>query len=153
MENVLAVWSSVSSTLAVGAKLAFFPSDVNQMTVFYLIWIGLFFSVNTIWDILTDKTPSFHIAMMKDKMDVLYGASTFCSSLLILIGLASPEVGKLSKDTILPLVLAGGAGLLRGLPALCPYKPDFERKPVADIQNIQALGMVPPAQKAPPAAP
>lgn len=153
MDNFSAVWSAVTNTLAAGAKLAFFPSDVNQMTVFYLIWIGLFFSINTVWDIITDKTPSFHIAMMKDKMDVLYGASTFCSSLLILIGLASPEVGKLSKDTILPLVLAGGAGLLRGLPALCPYKPDFERKPAADVQNIQALGMVPPIQKAPPTAP
>lgn len=138
METTIAVYGVIASVLGTLAKLAFFPSDVNQMTVFYLIWIGLFFIINTIWDIFTDKTPTFHIAMMKDKMDVLYGASTFCSSLLILIGLVSPEVGKLSKDTILPLVLAGGAGLLRGLPALCPYKPEAERKATAPSSDQPA---------------
>ena len=98
------------------------------MSVYYLIWISIFFCINTIWDIITSKTPKFHIANMKDRMDVLYGASTFCSSLLILMGLVSPTVRQLSKDTIVPLILAGFAGILRGIPALCPYKPEAAEK-------------------------
>ncbi|RVU14031.1 hypothetical protein [Methylobacterium oryzihabitans] len=150
METLSNGLGALLGAASVFVKHAFFPSDVNQMTVFYLIWIGLFFIINTVWDIVTDKTPAFHIATMKDKMDVLYGASTFCSSLLILIGLVSPEVGKLSKDTILPLVLAGGAGILRGLPALCPYKPEIERKPGESAADGKPQ---PPSLQPPPVVP
>ena len=120
------MWEIAAGVFHAVIKYALFPSDVAEMSVYYLFWIVFFFAINTTWDVITDKTPKFHIANMKDRMDVLYGASTFCSSLLILIGLVSPTVKQLSKDTVVPLVLAGFAGLLRGLPALCPYKPEAE---------------------------
>ncbi|MEH3118279.1 MAG: hypothetical protein PGN25_12005 [Methylorubrum populi] len=123
------MWETAFGVLNAVFKVVFLPADVGEMTVYYLIWISIFFFINIFWDIRTSKTPSFHIANMKDKMDVLYGASTFCSSLLILIGLVSPTVKQLAKDTILPLILAGCAGILRGIPSLCPYKPEAERKP------------------------
>ena len=123
------MWETLVGVFHATIKYTLFPADVGEMSVYYFIWISFFFIVNTAWDIFTPKTPAFHIANMKDRMDVLYGASTFCSSLLILMGLISPTVRQLSKDTIVPLVLAGFAGILRGLPALCPYKPEAERKP------------------------
>lgn len=71
--------------------------------------------------IATKRTASFHMDRFKDKGDVLFSASSFCSALLILTGM-SPEVQQLGKDTLVPLVLAGFSGLIRALPALCPYK-------------------------------
>ena len=98
------------------------PSDTAKLTIYYLFWMSLFIAINTIWDIWTPKTPKFHIAVMKDKQTVLYDAATFCSSLLIITAIASPTVRQISKDTTLPLLIAGASGLLRTIPALCPYK-------------------------------
>lgn len=80
--------------------------------------------VNVIWDIKTDRTPPFHLDRFKEKYDVVYNAATFCSGLLLLVGLVSPTVQALAKDTTVPLILAGSTSLLRAVPALCPYKSD-----------------------------
>jgi hypothetical protein len=53
---------------------------------------------------------------MKDKGEILYNASTFRSSLLILTSL------QLAKGTTVPLILAGFSGLIRAIPAFCPYE-------------------------------
>lgn len=98
------------------------PSDTGHLTVYYLFWIVLFVSVNTIWDIRTKKTPTFHLAKLREKADVLHHAATFCSSLLIITALISPAVGHLATETAIPMILAGGSGILRAIPALCPYE-------------------------------
>lgn len=101
----------------------FLPGTTAQVTVYYLIWMGAFIFINTIWDICTKKTDPFHLAKMKDKTNVVYNASTFCSSLLIITAFLSPTVQQIAKDTTLPLLIAGVSGLLRSIPALCPYDP------------------------------
>jgi hypothetical protein len=98
------------------------PSDSGELAVYYLVWFSIFLTVNVGWDVLTKRTPRFHLDRFKDKGDVLFGASAFCSSLLILTGLISPGVQQLAKDTMVPLILAGFSGLIRALPSLCPYK-------------------------------
>jgi len=103
------------------ASFTLLPGTTSQLTVYYLFWILAFLLINTIWDIQSDKTPPFHIAMLKEKHGVLYNASTFCSSLLIITAIVSPTVRQIAKDTTLPLILAGVAGILRAVPALCPY--------------------------------
>lgn len=60
--------------------------------------------------------------MMRDKVTVAYDAATFCSSILIISALISPTVRAISKDTTIPLIIAAVSGILRALPALCPYK-------------------------------
>lgn len=99
-----------------------FPSDVGEMAGFYFVWTFLFLAINVGWDIKSNRTPPFHLERFKEKYDVVFNAATFCSGLLILVGLVSPTVGKLSQNTIVPLILAGFASLLRAIPAICPYK-------------------------------
>lgn len=101
------------------------------MAGFYFVWIAIFLGVNIVWDIQTRRTPKFHLDRLKDKYDVVYNAIAFCSSLLILVSLVSPTVQKLGKDTTVPLILAGFSGLLRALPALCPYKSTEAHSPEA----------------------
>jgi hypothetical protein len=103
-------------------RYVLFPSDVGEMAGFYFVWMAFFLVVNVIWDIRTQRTPPFHMDRFKEKYDVVYNAATFCSGLLILVGLVSPTVRQLAKDTTVPLILAGFASLLRALPAICPYK-------------------------------
>lgn len=100
------------------------PPDTQHVVIYYLFWLLLFLVVNILWDIRTDKTPPFHLDHLKDKVGVLYEAATFCSSLLIITGMASHSVQALARDTTLPLLLAGISGLLRSVPVLCPYKSD-----------------------------
>ncbi|MGX1321800.1 hypothetical protein AB7M17_005253 [Bradyrhizobium sp. USDA 377] len=98
------------------------PSNSSELAAYYLFWISLYLIVNVIWDVKTKRTPAFHLDRFKEKGDVLFSASSFCSSLLILVGLLSPTVRQLGKDTIVPLALAGFSGLIRAVPAICPYK-------------------------------
>ncbi len=100
------------------------PPDSQHVVIYYLFWLVLFLSINVFWDIRTQKTPPFHLDHLKEKVPVLYDAATFCSSLLIITGMASHSVQALARDTTLPLLLAGFSGLLRSLPVLCPYKPE-----------------------------
>ena len=110
-----------SSALGFCFDCLFRPLDVPRLTIYYFVWISLFMATNVVWDIKSSKTPDFHIANMPDKISVLHYASVFASSLLILIGLIVPEVGTLAKDSIVPLFMAGGAGILVTIPAICPY--------------------------------
>ena len=104
------------------------PTNAVEITVYYLIWVVLFFAVNVLWDIRTDKTPDFHFLRLTTKIDVAHNAVSFCSSLLVIVGLLDREVGKLATDAIAPLLLAGLSGVLKSLPALCPYS-------MAEIRN------------------
>jgi hypothetical protein len=99
------------------------PPDSEHVCVYYLFWLALFLVINVFWDAKTDKTPPFHLDLLKTKVNILYDAATFCSSLLIVTGLISNSVKALSHDTMLPLLIAGISGVLRSLPAVCPYKP------------------------------
>jgi hypothetical protein len=92
------------------------------MAGYYFIWISAFLLINVVWDWRSAYTANFHLEKLKDKGDVIHNAVTFCSSLLILTGLISAQVQELGRDTMIPLFLAGFSGLIRSLPALCPYK-------------------------------
>jgi len=111
------------STLAFIFDCLFRPSDVPKLTIYYLVWIIGFFIINIAWDIITPRTPPFHIMRFRDKISVLHNAAAFSSSLLIIIALLSPDVEKIARDSIVPLVLAAAAGILMTIPALCPYTP------------------------------
>ena len=98
------------------------PANPADLAVFYLFWISLFLGVNVAWDIATSRTPEFHLDRLKEKGDVLFSAASFCSSLLIIVSFLSMSVQQLSRDTMIPLILAGFSGLIRAFPAICPYK-------------------------------
>ena len=98
------------------------PSNLSELVAYYFAWTLLFLAINVIWDVATKRTPPFHLDRFKEKGDVLFSAAAFCSSLLILTSLESDAVQKVARDTTVPLILAGFSGLLRAIPALCPYR-------------------------------
>lgn len=99
------------------------------MTVYYLFWIVLYFTVHIFWDWRSKQTPDFHIRRLDQKMNVLYSAATLASSLLVLLSILIEDVRNLVLDVSLPLVLAGLSGVLVSLPTLCPYDvPDSRLK-------------------------
>lgn len=99
----------------------FCPTDIPQLTIYYLCWIIGFVLINIIWDIRSSKTPRFHIVNLREKINVLHNAAAFSSIFLIIIGLISPNVEKIAHDTIVPLLLAAAAGMFMTIPAICPY--------------------------------
>jgi len=82
--------------------------------------------INVVWDVVTRKTPKFHISGLRDKISVLFSAAGFCSNLLLILRIFFPSIGNLA-DTPLALVLAGATGMLWTIPAICPY--DRHKKP------------------------
>lgn len=103
-------------------NLTLAPSNSADLATYYLFWISLFLGINVLWDVFTSRTPSFHMERLTEKGDVLFSAASFCSSLLIITGFISPHVQQLSRDTMVPLILAGFSGIIKTLPAICPYK-------------------------------
>jgi hypothetical protein len=112
----------ISNIFLTAKPYIFAPADTPHLTAYYLFWIIVFFLIHVIWDVLTKKTPPFHLTMLREKVSVLHHASTFCSSTLVLTSLVSPAVAKVATDTAVPLILAGLSGILQAIPALCPYK-------------------------------
>lgn len=110
--------SELATTLF-GAALK--PSNLQEVAYFYSIWIGLYVAINIVWDIFSKRTEPFHISQMNNKISVLYNASTFTSSLLVLLGGIFSEVRGVAGDTVVPLLLAGLSGLMIGVAGLCPY--------------------------------
>lgn len=62
--------------------------------------------------------------MLSRKLSVVYNAATFTGSLLVIISTFSPAVRKVAGDTVIPLLLAGFAGIIVALSEICPYKPE-----------------------------
>jgi hypothetical protein len=100
----------------------FTPQATADIGVFYFLWVTIFLSVNIAWDIFTSKTPQFHLSMLKAKLSILHSATFFCSSLLLLLTIAEPNLWILAKETYVPIILAGISGILTSVPALCPYE-------------------------------
>jgi hypothetical protein len=102
--------------------LALAPSNSAELATYYLFWISVFLGINVIWDVCTSRTPRFHLERLTEKGDVLFSAASFCSSLLIIASFLSSHVQQLSRDTMVPLILAGFSGIIKTVPAICPYK-------------------------------
>jgi hypothetical protein len=99
------------------------PSSAEELVAFYVGWISLFIGINLLWDVLSPRTPVFHLHNVRDKTGTLYAASTFSTSLLLLISPFDSEVKDLVGDTTLPIILAGMTGLFHSIGEICPYGP------------------------------
>jgi hypothetical protein len=98
------------------------PANSAELAIFYAVWATLFVVVNVIWDIFTDETPKFHFVHVSEKVEVLFAATTFASSLLLVIGIFDDVILKLAGEAKVPIFLAGASGLLISLRQLCPYQ-------------------------------
>lgn len=98
-----------------------FPQTPEELTKFYLIWVLGFFLIHLVWDILSKKTPRFHITRLQGKVSTLFAATTAASSVVLLAGLLDATTGQVAGGSPIPIILAGGAGILNSVSALCPY--------------------------------
>lgn len=98
-----------------------FPQTPEELSRFYLVWVLGFFLIHLVWDVLSRKTPRFHIPRLQGKVHTLFAATTAASSVVLLAGLIDSTTGQVAGGSPIPLILAGGAGILNSLPALCPY--------------------------------
>ena len=98
-----------------------FPQTPEELTKFYLVWVLGFFLVHLAWDIFSNKTPRFHITRLQGKVPTLFAATTAASSVVLLAGLVDATTGQVAGGSPIPIILAGGAGILNSISALCPY--------------------------------
>jgi hypothetical protein len=102
------------------------PSKPSDLASFYLAWILTFVVVNILWDIKSSKTGTFHILDLKNKGEILHPATAFCSSLILLLSVVNPRLWEISKETYLPVIIAGASGIFNTIPSLCPYRSKTE---------------------------
>ena len=98
-----------------------FPQSPEELTRFYLVWVSGFFLIHPVWDICSKKTPRFHITRLQGKVHTLFAAATAASSVVLLAGLIDSTTGQVAGVSPVPIILAGGAGILNSISALCPY--------------------------------
>lgn len=98
------------------------PQTAEQLVQAYLLWFVVFLLVNVVWDIFTPHTPKFHIHRLKDKVGVVVGSTSFCSSVLIIGATFNDATRDLVGNTPATLVIAAGAGFLMSIAYLCPYE-------------------------------
>ncbi|MFY0621934.1 MAG: hypothetical protein JXQ89_09585 [Pelagimonas sp.] len=110
-------------------QIMFIPTTSEHLVHAYLLWMGLFFVVNVTWDILTKKTPKFHLHRLKDKTTLAMGATSFCSSSLLLGSLLSEKTATVVGATPVPTLIAGTVGILLSITALCPYTEQQAAEP------------------------
>jgi hypothetical protein len=103
------------------ADLLFRPGGSSGVTVFYAIWITIFLFVNIVWDIRSSNTGKFHIGHLSEKIDTLFSATTFASSLFLILAIFQDSLVSLAKDSQIPIFISGISGVLISLRYLCPY--------------------------------
>ncbi len=110
------------SFLAGLANLLFVPTQDSGVGEFYAIWMTLFVGANIVWDIFTPRTEPFHLAHLPEKVDTLFSATTFASSLFLFLTIFQKETLEISGAGKVPIVISGISGLLISLRYLFPYE-------------------------------
>jgi len=105
------------------------PNEAQEIPKYYLFWMSLYAGINLIWDYKSSRTANFHIGNLKHKVNVIYNAVTFASSLLLIMGFFDDVTRKLASDTYIPILTASLAGLFITISGLCPYDPTAANTP------------------------
>ncbi len=99
------------------------PEGGETLTTFYFCWMLIFLIVHFVWDWRSSKTPVFCVDRLKDRgVQTVYNASTFATSLLLLLALIHNSVVELLGDTSIPLLIAGFSGIIQSAIAIVPPK-------------------------------
>jgi hypothetical protein len=111
-------------------ELLIFPLRSGAIAEFYALWITLFLAINIFWDIFSKRTEAFHPGHLSEKVDTLFSATTFASSLFLLLTLFHADELKFSGGEKVPLIIAGFSGVLVSVKYLCPYEiPERKKLP------------------------
>jgi TRAP-type C4-dicarboxylate transport system permease large subunit len=108
--------------------LMFSPTEASGVAEFYAIWITMFLLVNICWDIFTPRTGGFHLSHMSEKVDTLFSATTFASSIYLLLTVFQQEQTVLTGSAKIPLIISAISGALVSIKYLCPYEIPARKK-------------------------
>ncbi|QPE15737.1 hypothetical protein [Providencia sp. PROV147] len=108
-----------------------YPENVQELCKFYLFLSLIYLLVHLIWEHFDKGAENFSLKRLPQKMDIIYAAATFATSVflvIIILDLGNP----LKTDDImaLPFTLASLTGLCSSLGALQPQRKNV----VAPIQ-------------------
>lgn len=99
-----------------------YPTSEMGVTYFYLVWSTAFFVAHMIYEYKTSHPGEFHISNIKHKIHILFSATTFSSSVLLLLSLLNEKLFLILGDITVPIFLAGMSGILLTTPEICPNK-------------------------------
>ncbi|MCW5699272.1 MAG: hypothetical protein KIT00_05485 [Rhodospirillales bacterium] len=106
------IWKFISPVLV--------PASGQEVGFFYLFWIVLFVLIHVVWDAFSPETEPFHLGRLKGKIEILYAAANFSTSLLLIIAVCKPTMFKTLVDITLPIIFSAITGMLVSLSALSP---------------------------------
>lgn len=118
--------------------LLFSPTEASGVAEFYAIWITIFLLVNICWDIFTPRTGGFHLSHMSEKVDTLFSATTFASSIYLLLTVFQQQQTVLSGSAKIPLIISAISGALVSIKHLCPYEIPARKKLQIDLDTSTA---------------
>lgn len=117
-------------------RMLFTPSEASGVAEFYALWITMFLVANVLWDILTPRTEPFHLSHLSEKVDTLFSATTFSSSLYLLLTVFQQQTTTLTGSAKIPLIISAFSGVLVSLKYLCPYEiPVRSRRGIEEFER------------------
>lgn len=102
------------------------PQTTTDIAAFYVVWTCAYMTINIIWDVVSKRTPAFHISALDTKIPTLWNGMTFASSLLLIVSPFDAGVRMLVDAAVAPIILAGFAGLLVSISSICPYRTSMK---------------------------
>ncbi|ETO43455.1 hypothetical protein [Morganella sp. EGD-HP17] len=99
------------------------PENVQELCKFYLFLSLFYLLIHLAWEHFDKSVENFSLKRLPQKMDIIYAAATFATSvflIIILMDLGNP----LRTDDVmaLPFTLAGLTGLCSSLGSLQPQR-------------------------------
>jgi fatty acid desaturase len=98
-------------------SILLYPATKEEITIFYLFWTVLYIAIHLFWEWSIGK---FKLIKLKSKVPVLFSATSFATSIILLLSLTDPNLFKIVGDSVIPLIIAGLSGVLFGLSELVP---------------------------------
>jgi len=103
------------------------PASTSDISVFYFIWMGIYFVIHVVWDICTPHTEPFHWSKLKEKQGQIFSASAFASNLLLIFSTINPDA--VLRDYTIPICISGFSGLIYGIGNICPHTKQNQNPP------------------------
>lgn len=100
-----------------------YPENVQELCKFYLFISLIFLIFHLVWEHLDKGAENFSLKRLSQKMDIIYAAATFATSVFLVIIILDLD-NPLKTDDImaLPFTLASLTGLCSSLGALQPQR-------------------------------
>lgn len=101
-------------------KAVVWPTSSSGLDLFYIFWVVMFIFIHVIWDIVSPETEQFDLKHLRGKIDVVFSAVTFVSSVALLESLINDQLFEILNTNRYPLVITSSCGIFVSLPGISP---------------------------------